>query len=151
MKSNGCRFGRAHSTAWLSDPRRVRRRRYARSPIYFANQADVEGDPDVAAAFRPVADGEIGHASGQPDDRRPCDDPTTGAQSKEATEMDPSIVKETRAEILDDIADWFATRAKAEHAHAKRYTRLSERPAEAGDTRSFSLDAAPTESDHADP
>jgi hypothetical protein len=170
MKSNGCRFGRAHLTAWLSDPRRVRRRLYARAPIYFANQPDVEGDPDVAAALRPIADGEIGHVFGHPDDRQPCDDPTTGmpfgstqenlaiaaaGEFHEATETDPSIAKETHAEIFDDVADRFATRAKAEHAHAKRDTRLSQRSPEAGDPRSFPRDAEPaaalTESDNADP
>ena len=170
MKNNDCRFGRAPFVAWLSDPRQIRRRRKARRRLHFADLADVEGDPDVAQSFRPIADGEIGHAFGHPDDRQPCDEPTTGmpfgsieenlataaaVESLEATEMNPRIVQESRAEIFDDIADWFATRATAEHAHARRYAWLSERRAEAGDPPSFPRDAepaaAPTESDDADP
>ena len=30
--------------------------------LYFANKADVEGQPDVAALFRSTAEGETGHA-----------------------------------------------------------------------------------------
>ena len=32
--------------------------------LYFAQKADVEGYPDVAALFRSVAEGETGHAFG---------------------------------------------------------------------------------------
>ena len=32
--------------------------------LYFAQKADVEGQPDMAALFRSVAEGETGHAFG---------------------------------------------------------------------------------------
>ena len=32
--------------------------------LYFAQKADVEGYPDVAAVFRSTAEGETGHAFG---------------------------------------------------------------------------------------
>ena len=32
--------------------------------LYFANKADVEGHPDIAALFRSTAEGETGHAHG---------------------------------------------------------------------------------------
>jgi rubrerythrin len=32
--------------------------------LYFAQKADIEGYPDVAALFRSVAEGETGHAFG---------------------------------------------------------------------------------------
>ena len=35
--------------------------------LYFANKADVEGHPEVAALFRSTAEGETGHAHGHLD------------------------------------------------------------------------------------
>jgi rubrerythrin len=32
--------------------------------LYFAQKADVEGHPDIAALFRSVSEGETGHAFG---------------------------------------------------------------------------------------
>ena len=32
--------------------------------LYFANQCDVLGEPDMAALFRSTAEGETGHAHG---------------------------------------------------------------------------------------
>ena len=32
--------------------------------LYFAQKADIEGYPDIAALFRSVAEGETGHAFG---------------------------------------------------------------------------------------
>ncbi|HEY2302411.1 MAG TPA: rubrerythrin family protein [Acidimicrobiales bacterium] len=40
--------------------------------LYFAQKADVEGYPDVAALFRSVAEGETGHAFGHFDVRKWC-------------------------------------------------------------------------------
>ena len=46
--------------------------------LYFAQKADVEGYPDVAALFRSVAEGETGHAFGHFDFLAEVGDPVTG-------------------------------------------------------------------------
>ena len=46
--------------------------------LYFAQKADIEGYPDVAALFRSVAEGETGHAFGHFDFLREVGDPVTG-------------------------------------------------------------------------
>ena len=46
--------------------------------LYFAQKADVEGYPDVAALFRSVAEGETGHAFGHFDHLAEVGDPVTG-------------------------------------------------------------------------
>ncbi len=46
--------------------------------LYFAQKADIEGYPDVAALFRSVAEGETGHAFGHFDFLREIGDPVTG-------------------------------------------------------------------------
>ena len=46
--------------------------------LYFANKADVEGQPDVAALFRSTAEGETGHAHGHLEWLETCGDPATG-------------------------------------------------------------------------
>src|SRR6185436_6191335 len=46
--------------------------------LYFAQKADVEGYPDVAALFRSVAEGETGHAFGHFDFLSTTGDPVTG-------------------------------------------------------------------------
>src|SRR5581483_4424977 len=46
--------------------------------LYFAQKADVEGYPDVAALFRSVAEGETGHAFGHFDYLAEVGDPVTG-------------------------------------------------------------------------
>ncbi len=47
--------------------------------LYFAQKADIEGYPDVAALFRSVAEGETGHAFGHFDFLAETGDPVTGA------------------------------------------------------------------------
>ena len=49
--------------------------------LYFAQKADVEGYPDVAALFRSVAEGETGHAFGHFDFLAEVGDPVTGVPS----------------------------------------------------------------------
>ena len=46
--------------------------------LYFANKADVEGYPDVAALFRSTAEGETGHAHGHLEYLEASGDPATG-------------------------------------------------------------------------
>ena len=105
--------------------------------LYFANQADVEGQSDVAMLFRSTAEGETGHAHGHLEFlEQGSGDPTTGllignsrlnlaaavaGETHEYTDMYPGMAKTARDEGFDEIADWFETLAKAERSHANRY------------------------------
>jgi rubrerythrin len=106
--------------------------------LYFANKADVEGQPDVAALFRSTAEGETGHAHGHLEWLEQCGDPATGmpfgatrdnlasavaGETHEYTDMYPGMAKTARDEGHDEVADWFETLAKAERSHANRYTK----------------------------
>ena len=105
--------------------------------LYFAQKADVEGYPDVAALFRSVAEGETGHAFGHFDFLSEVGDPVTGVavgatednlrsavagETYEYTEMYPGFAKTARNEGFDEVAEWFETLAKAEKSHAGRFT-----------------------------
>ncbi|NTV09875.1 MAG: rubrerythrin [Zoogloea sp.] len=104
--------------------------------LYFAAQADVEGQNDVAAVFRSIAEGETGHAHGHLEYLQVCGDPVTGlpfgatrqnlmsavaSEVHESAEMYPAMARMARAEGFDEIADWFETLAKAERLHANRF------------------------------
>ena len=106
--------------------------------LYFAQKADVEGYPDVAALFRSVAEGETGHAFGHFDVLAEVGDPVTGVavgatsdnltsaipgETYEYTEMYPGFAKTARAEGLEEVAEWFETLARAEKSHAGRFTK----------------------------
>ena len=105
--------------------------------LYFAQKADVEGYPDVAALFRSVAEGETGHAFGHFDFLREVGDPATGepvgstesnlksaiaGETYEYTEMYPGFAKTARDEGFDEVAEWLETLARAEKSHAGRFT-----------------------------
>src|ERR671925_780533 len=107
--------------------------------LYFAAKADVEGYNDVAAVFRSTAEGETGHAHGHLEYLEAVGDPATGlpigrtrenlkaaiaGETHEYTDMYPGMAKTARAEGFDEIADWFETLAKAEKAHAGRFSNL---------------------------
>ena len=104
--------------------------------LYFAQKADVEGYPDVAALFRSVAEGETGHAFGHFDFLAEVGDPATGeavgvtadnlksaiaGETYEYTEMYPGFAKLARTEGFEEIAEWFETLARAEKSHAGRF------------------------------
>jgi len=106
--------------------------------LYFAQKADVEGYPDVAALFRSVAEGETGHAFGHFDFLAEVGDPVTGVEvgktaanlksaiegeTYEYTEMYPGFAKTARTEGFQEIAEWFETLARAERSHAGRFTK----------------------------
>jgi len=106
--------------------------------LYFARQADVEGQPDIAGLFRDTAEGETGHAHGHLDYLRKVGDPATGlpigdtklnlaaaihGETHEYTDMYPGMAKTAREEGFDEIADWFETLARAEKSHAGRFRR----------------------------
>src|ERR1700677_576946 len=105
--------------------------------LYFAQKADVEGYPDVAALFRSVAEGETGHAFGHFDFLREVGDPVTGAavgptednlrsaiegETYEYSEMYPGFAKTARDEGFIEVAEWLETLARAEKSHAGRFS-----------------------------
>jgi len=106
--------------------------------LYFARQADVEGQPDIAGLFRDTAEGETGHAHGHLDYMKKVGDPATGlpigdsklnlkaaihGETHEYTDMYPGMARTAREEGFDEIADWFETLARAEKSHAGRFTK----------------------------
>jgi rubrerythrin len=106
--------------------------------LYFARAADVEGEPEVAALFRSVAEGETGHAFGHFDFLKEVGDPVTGepvgdssanlksaiaGETYEFSEMYPGFARTARDEGFPEIAEWFETLAKAEKSHAGRFTK----------------------------
>ena len=101
--------------------------------LWFAQKADVEGYPDVAALFRSVAEGETGHAFGHMDFLAESGDPATGepvgptednlkaavaGETYEYTEMYPGFARTARDEGFDQVAEWLETLARAEKSHA---------------------------------
>jgi len=106
--------------------------------LYFAQKADIEGAPDVAAVFRSTAEGETGHAHGHLEYLEEVGDPATGekmgetednlksaiaGETHEYTDMYPGMARTARDEGLEEIADWFETLAKAEKSHAGKFQR----------------------------
>ncbi len=109
--------------------------------LYFANKADIEGYPEVAALFRSTAEGETGHAHGHLDYLAEVGDPATdlpiggsalnlkaavAGETHEYTDMYPGMAKSAREEGFDEIADWFETLAKAERSHANKFAKALE-------------------------
>jgi rubrerythrin len=106
--------------------------------LYFAKVADIEGRPDIAGLFRDTAEGETGHAHGHLDYLKEVGDPATGlpigdtelnlaaavaGETYEYTQMYPGFAKTAREEGHNEIAEWFETLAKAEKAHAGRFSK----------------------------
>ena len=104
--------------------------------LYFAQKADVEGYPDIAALFRSVAEGETGHAFGHLDFLADVGDPVTGvrvgatednlrsaieSETYEYTEMYPRFAGVARDEGFEEVAEWLETLARAEKSHAGRF------------------------------
>ena len=104
--------------------------------LYFANQADILGEPDIAQLFRSTGEGETGHAHGHLEYMETVGDPATGlpigttgdnlkaaiaGETHEYTDMYPGMAREARDEGFDEIADWFETLAKAERSHANKF------------------------------
>ena len=102
--------------------------------LYFAQKADIDGHPEIAALFRSIAEGETGHAFGHLDFL--AIDPVTGepvgsteqnlrsaivGATYEYTEMYPGFAKTARDEGFDEIAEWLETLARAEKSHAGRF------------------------------
>ena len=103
--------------------------------LYFAQQADVEGQPEAAALFRAIAEGELGHALGHLDFLADVGDPATDmaigsteenlasaatGERAEADEHYPEFGRVARAEGFGEIADWLESLSAAEGAYADR-------------------------------
>ena len=104
--------------------------------LYFARRADIEGLTDASSLFRDTAESETDHAFGHMDFLAKVGDPATdepvGSTAKnlasavagetyEFTAMYPGFAKDAREEGFEEIADWFATLARAEKTHAGRF------------------------------
>lgn len=104
--------------------------------LYFAGKADIEGYNDISTVFRSTAEGETGHAHGHLEYLEAVGDPVTGepigetdknlksaiaGETYEYSDMYPGMAKAAREEGFEEIADWFATLAKAERSHANRF------------------------------
>src|ERR687888_1881919 len=104
--------------------------------LYFAQKADVEGYPDIAALFRSVAEGETGHAFGHFDFLAEVGDPVTGVavgatsdnlksaiegETYEYTEMYPGFARTARDEGFDQIGEWLQNLARPQKRHAGRF------------------------------
>ncbi len=104
--------------------------------LWFAEQADVEGHPEIAVMFRNIAEAETGHAHGHLEYLAEIADPTTAlpigdtvdnlrsaiaSETHEFTEMYPSMAKTARDEGFTDIAEWLESVAGAEEKHAARF------------------------------
>ena len=109
--------------------------------LYFARRADIEGYPDIGGLFRDTSEAETGHAFGHLDFLKEVGDPATGApigdtdknlksaiegETYEYTQMYPGFAKTAREEGFEEIADWFATLARAEKTHAGRFKKALE-------------------------
>ena len=104
---------------------------------YFAQEADVEGHPEVAALFRSIAEGATGHAFGHFDFLSEAGDPVTDGEVGDTeknlksaiedetygcTEKYPGFAKTAREEGFEETGEWLETLARAEKSHADRFT-----------------------------
>lgn len=103
--------------------------------LWFAEKADVDGFPHIAALFRAVAEGETGHAHGHMEYLSLVADPATGdpigdtednlrsaiaGETWESAEMYPAFARIARDEGFDEIAEWMDSLARAEKGQAER-------------------------------
>ena len=103
---------------------------------YFAQRAEVEGQPALAALFRSAADGEAGHALALVDFLVEIDDPVIGEPLDEADHqlrsaiggerlesevLYPRFAATARREGFTEIADWMDAMARAEDQLVERF------------------------------
>src|SRR5262249_35109283 len=102
----------------------------------FAQQADIEGFPDVAVVFRSTAEREAARARSHLEYLEEVGNPATGqpigatadnlkaaiaSETHGSTDMYAGAARAARQEGFDEIAAWFETLAKAGKSHAGRY------------------------------
>ncbi|MFT7650286.1 MAG: rubrerythrin [Candidatus Poriferisodalaceae bacterium] len=105
--------------------------------LWFAEQADVEGFPKMAAIFRSIAEKETGHAMGHLEYLSEVGDPTTGqpigdtadnlrsaivGEEYESGSMYVDFANTARDEGFEEIADWFVSLVGAEKRNAEQFT-----------------------------
>jgi rubrerythrin len=103
--------------------------------VWFAEQADVEGFPEIAVLFRAIAENETGHAFGHLEYLAEVGDPATGepigdtidnvrsavlTEKYESETMYAGFVETAREEGLTEIAEWFESLVGAEKRNAER-------------------------------
>lgn len=103
--------------------------------LWFAQVADIDGRPEVAALFRSLADGETGHVHGLLEHLADFGDPLTGepigdtpqnlraslaGEQHDIDELYPGWAATARDEGFVEIADWFETLDRAERGHVDR-------------------------------
>ncbi len=108
--------------------------------LYFAQQADIEGRPDLASLFRAIAEGETGHALGILDLLADAGDPLTtetigdtednlrSAVAGERNDADlyADFAETARAEGFTEIADWLATVVRVEQHQLARFVEAAQ-------------------------
>lgn len=115
--------------------------------LWFAQTADIDGRPEVAALFRSLADAETGHVNGLLDHLVDVGDPVTrqpigdtvdnlraalAGERHDVDELYPTWAAIAREEGFDEVADWFATLGRAEQGHADRLRTALGEQADAG-------------------
>ena len=108
--------------------------------LFFAQQADIEGRPDLAALFRVIAEGETGHALGILDLLVDAGDPLTNEsigdtddnlRSAVAGEQDDTAryadyAETARTEGFTEIADWLTTVVRVEERQLARFVEAAQ-------------------------
>jgi rubrerythrin len=104
--------------------------------LWFAQTAEVDGYPELAALFRSVAESETGHANGLLEYLAEVGDPVSGepmgetgdnlrsavaSEIHECAELYAGFASTARDEGFDEIAEWLETLARAEKGHAGRF------------------------------
>jgi len=104
--------------------------------LWFAQQADVEGLPEVAELFRSIAESETGHAIGHLEFLVDFRDPATGepigsslenlrsamlGEIREAEVIYRGFAESARSEGFPELAEWFELVSGAERRHAERF------------------------------
>jgi len=97
---------------------------------FFAQQADIEGEPKTAALFRSLADGATGHALGHLELLAEVADPATAqpieevvdsvssaleSETSDHTNLYPGFAATARTEGFGEVGDWMEAVAKADH------------------------------------
>lgn len=106
--------------------------------LYFAQQAEIDGHPEIAGLFRSVAETESTHAFGHLDFLTELGDPGTdqpvgttednlrsaiAGETYDYTEMYPTFAATARSEGFDAIADWLDTLVDSERGQERRFAR----------------------------
>ncbi len=103
--------------------------------LSFAQQADIDGRPDLAATFRGVAETETGHAFGLLDLLADVGDPVTGEPIGDTDDNLRSAIVGERTDAerftefaeaasaggFTEVAEWFDTVARADAGHVGRF------------------------------